>query len=78
MLHMLLLIWTIYENVIEVDHHKLANKRFENLSHQTHEGARRAREAKRHDKPFVQTLTCFRGCFPFIARADAYLVISAT
>ncbi|PON99519.1 LOW QUALITY PROTEIN: hypothetical protein TorRG33x02_046860 [Trema orientale] len=60
---------------ISSKHSELAKKRFKNLIHQPHKSTRGIAQAKRHHKPFVETLTCLECCLPFVPGSYVNLVI---
>ena len=76
MVKMLLLRFSVNEDVIKVQYQKLTHERFEYLSHLSHEGAWSIRKTKWHDQLFVQPILYFECSFSFIPWSDPNLMLS--
>ena len=68
----------VNEDIVKVDHQELAGEGTENFVHETHKSAWSIGEAKWHDEPFIQSLSCLEGRLPLIALSDSYLMISVS
>jgi hypothetical protein len=73
---MLVMVPTVYEDVIEVNHKKFANERFKGLVHHTHESTWCVGETKWHYKPFKQPISRLEGGLPLVSESDSNLVVT--
>jgi len=71
-------ILVIYQPIVKVDYHELANEWFEHLVHRIHESARYINETKWHHQPFIQESFGLEGCFTFIPFIDSNLIIATS
>ena len=60
----------INEDVVKINHEALTGV------HMPHEGTWGVRQAEWNDEPFIEPLASLEGCFPFVSRPDAYLMIA--
>jgi hypothetical protein len=76
MLHMLLFVLRVDQDVVNEDHDKLVQLRHEYGVHQVHEMCRSIGESKRHNQILVQTVPCGESSIRDIFQMDLDLMIT--
>ena len=78
MLFMLLLIFGIYEDVIDEYYHKFIQVGPKDSIHQIHNCCRRISESERHHCELIMPVASFEGCFWYIFFLDSQLMLPCT